>query len=118
MPTRQQTGSSGESITCAWLEERGYRLIERNLRFGHLEIDLVMADGAQVIFVEVKTVRGSGYGSALELVDRRKVQRLIRATGQYLSTHPGVPSVRIDLVSVTLDARGGWKLEHYINAVP
>lgn len=118
MHERQQRGQGGEDRALAWLLERGFRFVARNLRLGHLEVDLVLQDGPQTVFVEVKTVRGSGYGSALELVDRRKCQRLIRATSRYLAEHPGVPSVRIDVVTVTLDARGGWRLEQYVNAVP
>ena len=102
----------------AWLTDRGYRLVARNHRVGRQQIDLVVADGPQTVFVRVRVVRVRGFGGAIELADRRTAQRLVRAVSRYLADNPGVPSVRIDVVAVTLDGHGGWRLEHYMNAVP
>ena len=101
-----------------WLTERGYRLVARDQRVGRQQIDLVVTDGPQTVFVLVKVVRVRGFGGAIELADRRTARRLVRAVSHYLAANPGVPSVRTDVVAVTLDGAGGWKLEHYMNAVP
>jgi Holliday junction resolvase-like predicted endonuclease len=118
--SRPRTPALSEHVdrALAWLVDRGYRFVARSLRLGHQEIDLVVGDGPQTVFVVVKVVRGRGFGGAIELADRRTTQRLVRAVSRYLAENPGVPSVRIDVVAVALAVRGGWRLEHSMNAVP
>lgn len=53
-------GDTGESIACAYLENKGYRLLRKNYRMGRYEIDLVMRDGDVLVFVEVKARTGRG----------------------------------------------------------
>ncbi|MEO6324609.1 MAG: YraN family protein [Thermoanaerobaculia bacterium] len=110
--------SVGTDRVLAWLLQRGYRLVARRLRVGGTVLELVMVDGQQVVFVHVRILRRRGAGGALELIDRRRARHMVRAVGPYLAAHPAVPSVRIDVVTVTLDGRGGWRLAHYVNAVP
>ncbi len=117
MPERSETGTLGEQIAAEFFARKGCILLERNLRLGRLEVDLVIRDGVQVAFVEVKTVRSRGFCDPIELVDRRKCQRLVRATGLYLAQHPDVPSVRIDILTVEL-CEGGWRVVHDPGALP
>lgn len=105
-------------LVVTLLLERGYGLVARDLRIGRIHVDLVVTDGPQTVFVVVKTLRGRGFGGAIELVTPRRAQGLVRAVSRYLSDHPSVPSVRIDVVAASLGRAGSWKLEHYVNAVP
>ena len=54
---RQQTGAAGEQIACNFLQEQGYRIIERNHRSRLGELDIIAAYGEFLIFCEVKTRR-------------------------------------------------------------
>lgn len=93
----------------AYLVARGLRLEARNLRIGRSEIDLVMRDGPQTVFVEVKTCR-PGDLAPIEGIGRRKILALRRAIGRYLCAHPEVASVRVDVVTVL--RRGvRWEIE-------
>jgi len=56
---RQLTGAAGEPIACNFLQEQGYRIIERNHRSGLGELDIIAACGEFLVFCEVKTRRGS-----------------------------------------------------------
>jgi len=56
---RQLTGAAGEQIACNFLQEQGYRIIERNHRSRHGELDIIAAYGEFLIFCEVKNLRGS-----------------------------------------------------------
>ena len=59
--SRQQAGEAGEQITCNFLQEQGYRIIEQNHRSGLGELDIIAAYGELLIFYEVKTRRdGNG----------------------------------------------------------
>ena len=73
---RVALGRLGEDLAASFLHLVGLTLLERNLRVGQKEIDLLMRDGDCLVFVEVRLRRSRRYGSALESVTRRKVERL------------------------------------------
>ena len=54
---RQQTGTVGEQIACEFLQERGYRIVERNHRSGLVEKDIITDFEEFFVFCEVKTRR-------------------------------------------------------------
>lgn len=101
-------GAAGERHARAVLEGRGWRFVEANWRCAAGEIDLVMADGGELVFVEVKTRRGESSGRAEDAVSPAKASRLL-ATGEwYVSEHPEWQDAiwRIDLVAITLGPGG------------
>lgn len=67
-----EVGRSGEDLAALYLRACGYSLIERSYRSRWGEIDLVMRQGAQVVFIEVKSRRTALFGPPEEAVDRRK----------------------------------------------
>lgn len=107
--SRQRTGREGEAAAAAHLGARGYRILERNLRFRAGEIDLVAEEGGFLVFVEVKTRTGSAFGSAAEAVTAEKQRRLVRLAGLYLARRGGTPPpCRFDVVTVELGPTGAW----------
>ncbi|HIL58830.1 MAG TPA: YraN family protein, partial [Rhodothermales bacterium] len=66
--TASELGQKGEALAADYLEAKGYRLLDRNYRFEREEVDLVMFeptpanDGGEIVFVEVKARRGTGFG--------------------------------------------------------
>lgn len=110
VPDRRRLGTAGEAHARRYLEARGYRFVAAQWRAAGCELDLVMWDGDELVFVEVKTRRGESHGRAAESVTPRQVQALIRGAETYVQT-PGLaggpePIWRIDLVAVTLDLSG------------
>jgi putative endonuclease len=85
-----------------YLAVRGLRLLQRNFRSRHGEIDLVMQDRDSLVFVEVRYRRSQAFGSAAESVDRHKQARLLACAGHYLQLHPQCAQLpcRFDVVSV------------------
>ncbi len=86
-PSTREQGLDAEEFACAHLERGGLRLLERNYRTPFGEIDLVMAHGAELVFVEVRLRRRSDFGGALASVDRRKRRRLRASAEHYLQRH-------------------------------
>ncbi len=80
-------GETAETEAERYLRRKGYRILERNLRFSTGELDLVTESEGVLIFVEVKGRRTSAYGGAAYAVDERKQARLIRLAAQYLARH-------------------------------
>lgn len=109
-------GRRGEEAAARYLERRGYRLLERNLRLAGVEVDLVAEKGDWICFVEVKSRRRSHQGDPMEFVDPRKQARLIRAARVFCSgrSRRNRP-VRFDVISV-LETVSGLKVEHLPDA--
>ncbi|NLM55726.1 MAG: YraN family protein [Firmicutes bacterium] len=95
-------GAAFEQAACQYLTERGLVLLARNYRTRYGEIDLVMRDGATLVFVEVKYRSTSAYGSPLEAVDFSKQNRIKRTALFYLAeTNCCYDVVRFDVVGIT-----------------
>src|SRR5262245_61590095 len=72
MGRSQTLGAEGEARAARWLEAQGYALLARNARADGVEIDLVVARGDTIAFVEVKARRSRAHGAPEEAVDARK----------------------------------------------
>lgn len=117
---RRELGDRGEERARRYLEERGYAFVAANWRCAAGELDLVMRDGEEAVFVEVKTRHGEGMGRAEEAITTVKGRRLLAAAEWFLAERPELAEViwRVDLVAITLDRAGGIdRLTHVINAV-
>lgn len=99
-------GRLGEEIAAKFLQEKGYKIIERNFRKRYSEIDLVCLDHDTLVFVEVKTRIGNKFGIPEESVTPWKLRSLIRSAQYYKLLHPKLPeSLRMDMVAVSFDGQ-------------
>lgn len=117
MVAPHRLGVLGERIAERHLTEAGYRILERNYRFGHREIDLIVARGELVAFVEVKTRAGPGYGHPLEAITARKRREIERVARRWQAEHGRRGTVyRFDAVGVSLGPDGRPRIEHVPDA--
>ena len=102
MPTsRTELGNWGEGLARRMLQGKGYAVLTTNYRCRWGEIDIVAQEGAELVFVEVRTRSSSDYGTPEESVTEAKVQRLVATAQDYIqSLGDDTVSWRIDLVSV------------------
>lgn len=96
-------GAQAETAAARFLVDRGLRLLARNIQCRWGEIDLVLADGAYWVFVEVKARRDQSFGGGLAAITPHK-QRRVRRTAEWYLQHQGEPNhwCRIDAVEVDL----------------
>ena len=95
-------GKEGERIAELFLKKKGYKLVERNYRCAAGELDLVMMDHRVIVFVEVKTRTGIGYGTPLEAVESRKQLKMIYAAQFFLSAKKlNQREARFDVVGIS-----------------
>jgi putative endonuclease len=100
-PDRRRLGQLGEAAAAAHLEALGYRLRDRGYRCPLGEIDLVMEEASELVFVEVKTRSNFRFGLPHEAVSRAKQRKLGRAALWYCHHHQlGDRSYRFDVVEV------------------
>jgi putative endonuclease len=101
---RRKTGAAAETAAAAFLERAGLRVVERNVRFPHGEIDLVCRDGDVLVFVEVKCRQTRWGDDPAAAVSGLKQWRLTRLARHYLKWRRlGEPRCRFDVVAVTAD---------------
>jgi len=114
--TTRQRGDLGEDAAARYLEQRGFRVLDRNWRFRQWELDLVCMDGDTVVFVEVKTRSVTTMGTPADALDRKKQARLVKAASQYLTKKElWDEPCRFDLAAV-IDTGISMDVEHIENA--
>jgi putative endonuclease len=108
---RKNLGDSGERVAALFLEQRGYKILERSWRTRGGEIDLVAEDADGLAFVEVRTRRGDSAGMPEESLTPRKRARMIAMAVEYLSRHEewAERAWRIDFVAIELEPNGKVK---------
>jgi putative endonuclease len=108
---RKAAGDAAEDRALAHLLDAGLRLVARNYRTpgrGGGEIDLVMRDGATLVFVEVRRRSRSDFGGAAASVGFVKQRRIVFAARHFLLRSRGAPPpCRFDVVAVE-DGRIEW----------
>ncbi len=98
---RQQRGRSAERLARRVLEDRGYEILDTNVRTRLGELDLIARQGATLCFVEVRSSGAARFGHPAGSIDRTKRRHLIRAAQAYLQRFRGeVSEVRFDVVAV------------------
>jgi putative endonuclease len=96
-------GSEAERFARGFLEGRGLTVVMQNYRCRTGEIDLIMQDGDELVFVEVKYRSKSQYGSAIEFFHASKKRKFESAVMYYMQEKGFNPSIvphRIDLVGI------------------
>lgn len=94
-------GASAEQAAEAYLQGQGLKTVARNYRSRFGELDLVMRDGAALVFVEVRQRRHRGYADGIESVDCHKQRRLASVAQRYLAWEaPETLESRFDVVAV------------------
>jgi len=111
MARKDIVGRTREQIAADHLEAAGYRIIDRNWRCRTGELDIVAERDGTVVFVEVKTRSGTGYGHPLESITVQKLARLRRLAAAWCADNGPVASIRLDAIAV-VTAPGQTLVEH------
>lgn len=115
---RLSLGAEGELRAARYLARRGYRIVDRNVRAGGVELDLVARRGSLLVFVEVKTRRSTRFGAPELAVDSAKRARLVRGATAWMDQHPcPARRIRFDVVAWQVGETGrarqrSWRVRH------
>ena len=113
--TNRERGHAAEALAAAYLEQRGLRVLERNFRCRHGEIDLIMRDGAMLVFVEVRLRGNAHFGDAAASITAAKQARLSAAAAFYLAAHDCARACRFD--ALLLDRLDASRIEWLRNVI-
>ncbi len=88
-----------------YLKDLGYSILERNFRSGRAEIDVIAMKDNKLIFVEVKTRTGEGFGFPEEAVDDKKQEMLEQCAEDYMLEKDWKGNIRFDVIAVSLNRK-------------
>ena len=116
MAQHLELGRKGEQLAKTLLENAGYEILDENWTHGKAEIDLIAYKDKVIIFTEVKTRTGNGFGEPEDFVDARKQKLLADAADEYiyLMNHQG--DVRFDIIAILFDRDKNYILNHIEDA--
>ncbi len=111
-------GKKGEEISAKYLQKKGLEILECNYYTRYGEIDLIVKDGNEIVFVEVKSRKSTKYGEPHEAITKFKQRNLIRTAQSYLKKHKlEEDDWRIDVIGVMFDNEDKPEINHIKNAV-
>lgn len=118
---QQIIGKRGEDEACKMLEREGHTIIERNWRYGHLEIDIISLEGNSLHIVEVKSLAAPAASAPEAKINKRKRQNMVSAAKAFLNseerrTLPVDMEVFFDVVSILFNAPDDFEIEYYPQA--
>ena len=117
MADSHDLGAGGEDLAAHHLVRKGWRIVARNWRFGHREIDLIARRARTVAFVEVKTRARLRWGHPLCAVDARKREEIQRVARAWHARHGRRgDEYRFDAIAVFRDDAGVLHVEHVEDA--
>lgn len=117
--TAKSIGNKGEKAAAKFLKKEGYRILKRNFRSAHGEIDIIASNKEYIVFVEVKTRKESeenfkNYGRPGEAVTKTKQQHIIYTANIFLNKFPTDKAKRFDVIEVFIDDK--MNFNHIVDA--
>jgi len=107
-------GKIGEDLAAEFLENKGFKIIERNWNYSRSgEIDIIAYDKKTLVFVEVKTRSSTEYGYPAEAINTRKIKKMKTLAAIYLNEKNNLKfnSFRFDAIAVILAQNP--EIKHY-----
>ncbi|MFA5644491.1 MAG: YraN family protein [Patescibacteria group bacterium] len=104
MLSKKEIGQKGETLVQEYLIKKGYKILERNWRFGYLEVDIISKLDDKLVFFEVKTRTGDSLDGAENAIKSKQIQKIKRAMIAYSQINNiSLEKIRLDFIAVTLD---------------
>ncbi len=115
MAMHNKLGADGESIAVDYLKANGYKVIARNWRVGHLEVDIIAELNSTIVFVEVKTRSTNFFGDPHTFVSIEKQKNIVAAANEYLQQNQLDMECRFDIIGVVM-LRESHTTNHFVDA--
>lgn len=111
MAEHNELGKFGEKQAVAYLQEKGYDILETNWTFQKAEIDIIAKKDNLLVVVEVKTRSSLNFGLPQDFVKPKKIQLLVKAVNEYVISNDLDVTVRFDIIAVHKEAKN-FNIEH------
>lgn len=111
-----ELGKNGEAVARDYLIQKGHLILHCNYRYEHNEVDIISLDRDILVFSEIKTRSGFGFGFPEEAVNQKKQASLKKVAEFYLMEHPEFEKLRFDVISCILQEGKILDLWHFEDA--
>ncbi len=115
MVSAKEIGRIAEEYAQKYVSGLGYKILETNWHYGHLELDIVAQDGDQLVVIEVKSRNGIRYEHPSEAVTNAKIKNIVEATEAYIFAKNLHLDTRFDVITVIF-FKTSYELEHFPDA--
>lgn len=112
MAEHNSFGKEAEEAAVNFLKENGCKILVRNYRFQHAEIDIIAESDTALMIVEVKARAANFLEAPHEAVNRKKMQLLCKAANHFAEEHNIQKEVRFDIISIIKTQHAGFQIEH------
>ena len=112
-------GKEGEEIAANLLKEKGFKILERNYRYGKGELDIIALDNStkETVFVEVKARKNLEYGDPVYAITPNKVKQIKKIAELYLfDKELNEVDCRFDVITILFRSKRKPEIVHYENA--
>jgi putative endonuclease len=113
----QAVGFWGEQQAAEEYERQGYQVVAKNFRRFPYEIDIILKNQEYIVFCEVKTRRGSRFGTPAQGVTAKKLQNIRLGAMLYLQEHPSDLQPRMDVCEVYYHQEKGMLVADKISII-
>ncbi len=115
MAKHNDLGKKGEEIAIAFLQKKGYEILDLNWTFQKAEIDIIAKLQNTLAIIEVKTRSSLTFGLPQDFVKPKKIQLLVKAVNQYVILNDLDLNVRFDIIAIH-HHNNNFDIEHLENA--
>ncbi len=115
MAEHNELGKKGEQIAENFLIKNNFRILDKNWRYRHLELDIIALKDDFIVVVEVKTRTTDFIDNLSKIISKKKRLLLIKATNAYINSHKIEKEVRFDIIFIVIK-NGKYYLKHIADA--
>jgi putative endonuclease len=115
---KNRLGRWGEQQAGKFLQQKGYKILDRNVRTPYGEIDLIAQRAGVLVFVEVKTRSSRSFGNPEEAVTVSKLTHMIESAESYLLEHPDLEKDwQLDVIAIRKSSGQQPEIIHFENVI-
>jgi putative endonuclease len=115
--SHREIGNNGEDLACAFLESKGWTILDRNFFFDRAEVDVIAQDGPVIVFLEVKLRSTTKFGQPFEHVTKGKVKNVFKAAEAWIRENDLHDSpLRFDIIGIVKKKNQAPEFNHIEDA--
>ena len=112
---KKNVGNLGEEIACQYLSQKGYKIIDKNIRWKQYEIDLIVQKDDWLVFVEVKTRKIGKEKPTIDSINTRKLNAMNTFAEHYIKEINWQGNIRFDAILIHYAYLTAPRIEHVEN---
>ncbi|HMU06273.1 MAG TPA: YraN family protein [Kaistella sp.] len=116
MAEHNEFGKLAEDLAADFLAKKGYKILVRNFRFQHHEIDIVSEFQDLIVVTEVKARSYDTLIEPQEAVNKRKIKSIVQTADFFMTDNQIDKEVRFDIITVLPDKTGALQITHIEDA--